>query len=89
MLVGGEEKGGLTGGLHRQFGAKLLSPFIKQRLTFFVSRERSADMQVLADRIEAGEIVPAVDGSYPLKDAADALRALERGDVRGKLVLSV
>jgi NADPH:quinone reductase-like Zn-dependent oxidoreductase len=89
VIVGGENGGPLTGSLHRQFGAKLMSPFIKQRLTFFVSRERRADMAFLAERIAAGDIVPALDRAYPLKDAADALRALEAGAVRGKLALSV
>jgi NADPH:quinone reductase-like Zn-dependent oxidoreductase len=89
VIVGAENGGPLTGGLHRQFGAKLLSPFVRQRLTFFVSRERGADIAFLAERVAAGDIVAPVDRAYPLKDAADALRALEAGDVRGKLALSI
>jgi len=89
VITGGENGGSLTGSLQRQFGAKVLSLFIRQRLTFVVSKERGADIKYLAERIEAGDITPAVDHIYPLKDAADAIRALERGDVRGKLVLTV
>jgi NADPH:quinone reductase-like Zn-dependent oxidoreductase len=89
VIVGGENGDSLTGSLQRQFGAKGLSLLIDQRLTFVVSKERGADIEYLAERIEAGDIIPAVDRAYPLKDAADAMRALERGDVRGKLVLTV
>jgi NADPH:quinone reductase-like Zn-dependent oxidoreductase len=89
VIVGGEQGGPLTGSLQRQYGAKLLSSFVRQRLTFVVSKERGADIEFLARHIEAGDIMPAVDRTYPLKDAADAISALESGDVRGKLVIAV
>lgn len=89
VITGGEDGGKLTGGLHRQLGAVLLSPFIKQRLAVFLGLVRAAELQELAPLLEAGKIAPALDGTFALADAADALRYLEDGKASGKVVLTV
>jgi len=89
VITGGEGGGRLTGGLHRQFGAVALSPFIKQKLTVFLGLVRAAELQDLAPLIEAGKITPALDRTFALADAADALRYLEDGKVSGKVVLTI
>ena len=45
VIVGGESKGNLTGGIDRQLRALLLTPFIGQRLTGLASKERASDMR--------------------------------------------
>ncbi|WP_245953749.1 NAD(P)-dependent alcohol dehydrogenase [Arthrobacter silvisoli] len=89
VITGGEGGGKLGGGLHRQLGAIALSPFIGQRLTMFFGLVRSADLQDVSRLIEAGEITPALDRSFTLAEAKDALRYLEDGHVAGKVTLSV
>jgi NADPH:quinone reductase-like Zn-dependent oxidoreductase len=89
VIVGGEEGGDLTGGLNRQFRALALSPFIKQRLAVAVADERGSDLTELAELIEAGAVTPSVDRTYPLEEAAAALRHLEAGAVRGKTVITL
>ena len=61
VIVGGEQGGRLTGGLDRQFRALALSLFVRQRLTFFVSKERGSDLERLTEFIEAGELTPSID----------------------------
>ena len=39
--------------------------------------------------VEAGKLTPVVGETYPLADAAEAVRQLERGHVRGKIVITV
>ena len=43
----------------------------------------------LAALVEAGKVVPVVGKTYPLVEAADAIRELERGHARGKIVITV
>lgn len=89
LVIGGGEGGGrLTGGLQRQLGAVLLSPFVRQRLTMLVAKEHHAGLDRLAELADDGRLVPAVERTYPLEDASSAMRRLESGQVRGKLVIT-
>ena len=44
---------------------------------------------VLKDLIEAGKITPVIDRTYPLAEVPEAIRYLEEGHARGKVVISV
>ncbi|MFF8266715.1 NAD(P)-dependent alcohol dehydrogenase [Streptomyces sp. NPDC016562] len=89
VIVGGEEGGRWIGGNQRQLAALVLSPFISQSLRPLASVEHHSDLQVLTDLIEAGKVTPAVDRTYTLAEAPDAIRHLREGQVRGKLVIRV
>ncbi|MFJ5692783.1 NAD(P)-dependent alcohol dehydrogenase [Arthrobacter sp. NPDC093125] len=89
VITGGEGGGKLTGGLHRQLGALALSPFISQRLTTFLGLVRAAELQDLTPLIEAGKIAPALDRTFTLTEAQDAIRYLENGQVSGKIALTI
>ena len=89
VIVGGETDGRVLGGVQRQLGATLLSPFVRQRLGTFVCKENSADLAELTELIDSGRVTPAVDRVLPLASASKALELLVAGAVRGKLVLSV
>jgi len=65
----------------------VLSIFVRQRLTMLASKEHHADLEPLAELIEAGRVTPSIERTYPLDQAVDAMRQLEAGTVRGKLVI--
>lgn len=88
VVAGGEGNGNLTG-MSRQLRALLVSPFVKQRLLLCVTKERAADLERLTTLIEAGSITPALDRTYPLAQAGDAMRRLVAGEVRGKIAVTV
>lgn len=88
VLVGGEEGDRLTGGMVRTLRALALSPFVGQRFTNVVSTTRTADLQRLTELIEAGRVIPHLDGTYPLEQAAGAMARLEAGEVRGKIAIT-
>ncbi len=89
-IVGGEWGNRWTGGFGRQIlRAPLLSLFVGQRLRPVVAKERSSDLEVLRRYIEAGDVTPAVDRTYPLNEVPAAIRHLRTGDVHGKLVVTV
>jgi NADPH:quinone reductase-like Zn-dependent oxidoreductase len=62
---------------------------VSQRLTTFVNSEALDDLVALTELIEAGHVVPAVDRSFPLAEAAEAIRYVEEGHARGKVVVTV
>jgi NADPH:quinone reductase-like Zn-dependent oxidoreductase len=87
VIVGGE--GPKWTGVGRQLRALALSPFVGQRLTFFVSKHRQADLETLGRFIEAGQVTPMVDRTYPLAEVPDAIRHLEAGQARGKIAITI
>ena len=89
VLVGGETGGRWLGGYDRMLRAPLLSRFVSQTLGTLVCSENSADLEVLAGMIEAGTVTPAIDRSYPLVEAGDAIENLAAGRVCGKVVITI
>lgn len=85
----GTSGGRWIGTLGRTLKALMMSPFLPQRLRPFVSKEKNGDLVVLKDLIEAGKITPVIDQTYPLRKAPDAMRHLEEGHSRGKVVITV
>ncbi len=89
VIVGGESRGNLTGGIGRQLRGALLTPFIGQRITGLVSKERASDLEILSGYLGNGSVVPAIDRSYPLGQVPEAMRRMEDGQIRGKVVITV
>jgi len=89
VIVGGEEGGSLTGGLDRQFRALALSPLLRQRLTMVTAKQSAIDLERLAELIEAGTVTPSIDRTYPLDQVPAAMRYLEAGNARGKVVITI
>jgi NADPH:quinone reductase-like Zn-dependent oxidoreductase len=89
VIVGGETGGRWLGGTDRLLRALLLSRFVDQKLGMFVTRENHEDLIVLKELIEAGKVTPVIDRTYPLSDVPEAIRYLEQGHARGKVVITV
>jgi NADPH:quinone reductase-like Zn-dependent oxidoreductase len=89
VIVGGENGGRWTGGFGRQLRAVALSPFVRQRLVMKTPKEHYVDLDRLAQLIQAGKVRPVIDTTYPLRQAPDAMRHLQAGHARGKLVITV
>jgi len=89
VIVGSEGGGRWLGGLQRQLWATMLSPFVGQKLGTFVSTPNHEDLLVLKELIESGKVTPVIDRTYPLAEVPEAMRYLEGGHARGKLVLTV
>ena len=89
VLGGGEDGDRFFGGMGRTLRAALWSMFLKQRLAMLVGFVKPEPLQALADILGQPGVTPAVDRSFPIEQAAEAMRALVSGQVRGKLVLRV
>jgi NADPH:quinone reductase-like Zn-dependent oxidoreductase len=88
VIVGGEDSGNWTG-MGRQLRALARSPFLRQRLAIVTPRQRSADLDRLTSLIEAGTVTPSIGATYPLDQVPQALRYLEAGQARGKVVITI
>jgi NADPH:quinone reductase-like Zn-dependent oxidoreductase len=55
----------------------------------FEAMGKKEDLVVLKEIIEAGEVTPVIDRTYPLREVPEAIRYLEEGHARGKVVITV
>lgn len=88
VIAGGEEGDRLTGGLHRNLAASVISAFVSHRLRWWVATNDRDDLRDLAALIEAGDVTPAVDRTFELAETPDAIRYVEDGRARGKVVVT-
>jgi NADPH:quinone reductase-like Zn-dependent oxidoreductase len=89
VIVGGETDGKLLGGADRQIRAQLLSLLVSQKLGTFVASENAKDLNALNGLIESDQLTPAIDRTYPLNETAAAIRHVQEGRARGKVVITV
>jgi NADPH:quinone reductase-like Zn-dependent oxidoreductase len=89
VITGGETDGRWLGGFDRQIRAMLLSPFVSQKLGTFVSSENAADLTALRELVESGKVAPTIDRTYPLSETPAAVRYVQEGRARGKVVIAV
>jgi NADPH:quinone reductase-like Zn-dependent oxidoreductase len=89
LVITGGEDGGRWLGVRRQLRAVVLSLFIRQRLTTFIAKEDHASLDRLAELVVDCRLVPAIERTYPLADVPTAIRHLEAGRARGKLVITI
>jgi NADPH:quinone reductase-like Zn-dependent oxidoreductase len=89
VIVGGEDGGIWTGGMGRNLRALALSPLVRHRLTMVIAKHVYADLERLAQLVQAGELTPTIHQAYPLPQAPDAMHHLEAGHARGKLIINL
>ena len=84
-------------GWHDGFATRLLgelnayvrSRFVSEKFITYIAAFNQKDMMVLADLMQSGKMKPVIDRTYKLSETADALRYLEQGHARGKVVITV
>ena len=72
-----------------ELNAYLRSRFVSQKFIAYIAQFNKADMSILADLMQTGKMTPVIDKTYKLNETADALRYLETGHARGKVVISL
>jgi NADPH:quinone reductase-like Zn-dependent oxidoreductase len=94
VLIGhdgfGDAAGRWLGSLPRVLGLVARSPFVRQLPPInFKLPPKKDSMQVLQGHLEAGELTPIVDKTFSLEEVSEALRYLQSGQARGKIVISI
>lgn len=86
---GGPDAGDWIGPLARPLQALLVSPFVSQDMGLHLAHLTSEDMNTLAEMMATGIVTPVIDRRYPLAETAEAIRYLEEGHARGKVVITM
>lgn len=73
----------------RTFGAAFLSRFTNQKFERYITTSNQADLQFLSDLMAKGKITPFVEKTWPMTETPEALRYLDEGHARGKLVIKI
>lgn len=89
VLVGSLDKGKWLGALSGSIEAMLVSPFVSQKMGFMLAELKAADLGILGELLAAGKITPVIDRRYPLSEVPEAMRYVEQGHARGKVVITV
>ena len=81
------------GGMGLAFKLMLLGSWISmiggKKMTSMLARIRREDLNFIGELMESGKVKPVIDRLYPLSETADAIRYLEAGHARGKVVITV
>ncbi|MFL5310520.1 MAG: NAD(P)-dependent alcohol dehydrogenase [Myxococcales bacterium] len=88
IIVGGPS-GRWIDPLPRAASALVLSRFVSQDITMFLAELNQPDLDALRDLMQAGKVKPVIDRRYKLSEAPEAIRYVEAGHARGKVVLTV
>ena len=88
IIVGAPGRG-LIGPLRAAVKVLVLSPLIRRRLTMMVAKPNQDDLALLGDLMKTGSVTPVIDRDYRLDQVPDAIRYVEEGHARGKVVITV
>jgi NADPH:quinone reductase-like Zn-dependent oxidoreductase len=89
VLCSGDGGGKVFGPIPRILAAVAMSPFVSQRVKVYVAKAGSENLEALTALIDDGHLTPVIDATYPLAEAADAVRRFGHGHGPGKIVLTV
>jgi NADPH:quinone reductase-like Zn-dependent oxidoreductase len=89
VMVGSTDPGKWFGWLVAPLEGAILSKFVKQKFNLILADLNKEDLAVLGTLMQSGKVTPVIDRQYKLSEAAEALRYVEKGHARGKVVLTV
>jgi NADPH:quinone reductase-like Zn-dependent oxidoreductase len=87
---GGANEQGWVGALGKALNAAVYSHFVKQKMGMMMANPSTKDLTLLAEMVQAGKLKTVTDRTYKsLSEVPDAIRYLEEGHARGKVVITV
>lgn len=89
VIVGGSNEGNFLGAMTRPINAFLLSPFVSQSMGMMLAELNPEDLSVMSELMQSGKVTPVIDRSYSLSDVPEAVRYVEDGHARGKVIISI
>src|SRR2546428_2684212 len=88
IMVGGPS-GRWIDPLPRALNAFVLARFVSQDIRMFLAELKQEDLTILRDLMQAGKVTPVIDRRYKLSEVPEAIRYLEEGHARGKVVITL
>lgn len=88
--IGGAGKHPETWGrISGNFWNAFLSNFSKEKFVFYIAKLTKADLNVLRELMASAKVSPVIDRTYKLNETVEAVRYMEEGHARGKVVIMV
>ena len=88
IAAGGPGGRWMIGPLARSVTALVLSWFVSQKLVLFLAKRSKEDLTIMHE-LKAGKVTPVMDKRYRLSEVPEAIRYLEEGHARGKVVITL
>jgi NADPH:quinone reductase-like Zn-dependent oxidoreductase len=88
VMVGGRS-GRWIAPLGRVLIARVWSRFVSQDMVFFIARLTQEDLTIMRDLLQSGKVTPVIDRRYRLSEVPEAIRYLEAGHARGKVIITL
>jgi len=89
VIVGAPSDDPWIGAISAPIRASLYSPFTDHEIKFFIAQMPQSDMEYLASLMRDGKLRSVIDRRFPLAETAEAIRYLETGRARGKVILTL
>jgi NADPH:quinone reductase-like Zn-dependent oxidoreductase len=89
VIIGGPSNDPWIGFVITPIYALILSPFVSQKFVPFLAELNKEDLAILRDLMQAGQVTPVIDRRYRLSEVPAAIRYLEEGHARGKVVIGL
>lgn len=89
LLITGDSQDRWFGPFGRIIKALIMSRFVSQNMVSFTVQPNTQDLEFLTELIEAGKLTPVIDRTYSLIEVPEAIRYVERGHARGKVVVAL
>ena len=79
---------GMWGRVLGNFATVFRSKFTSQKFVFYIATLTKDDLNVLRDLMQSGKVSPVIDRTYKISETQAAVRYLEEGHARGKVVIT-
>jgi len=89
IAVGGPSGPWMIGPLARAITALVLSRIVSQKFIMFIARSSKEDLAIMRELMTTGKVTPVIDKRYRLSEVPEAIRYLEEGHARGKVVITL
>lgn len=87
---GGANEQGFLGAIGKMLNAAVYSRFVKQKMGMMMAQPSTQDLTLLAEMVQSGKLKTVIGRTYKsLSEVPDAIRYLEEGHARGKVIITV
>ena len=89
IMVGATADPWMVGAMIRGIGASVVSRFMSQKTVGMLAKSNREDLTILGELMATGKVTPVIDRRYGLSEVPEAIRYLEAGHARGKVVITL
>src|SRR5436305_812113 len=86
---GGPNDNRWIGPFGRIIQTMVMAPFVSQKMGMMMAQLTKSDLNILGDMMQSGKVKPVIDRTYKLSELPEAIRYLEEGHARGKVIITV